>query len=898
MRKFSSSPVVTPGAFCIQYMPTSPLVCLASVVYLSSEIDSGIQNSETWILLVATGNLPSSVSRNSFHGQLFADLCSIYLARNILLLTMIADGVSPVDAWPIFYHFFLDRKTYNILLVQCRTLIRSASDLQVWKSSNYGAYLRFCTEHSLAEIRRHWVLYVETGDLSDKEQKALKTSFTTAMKSVLDENILFPTNPLRSAGPLGLSSILDLVPKSFQAFWTTGVTSFTSTPITSPPYANPTFLYSVSGKRFNVHYAIDPILAFHLAPAMADIKGAQSRSNVSPKDLVASSKDQFSSWCSSFKRRIASGSKANIIIRFFVGEALAFCHALNVYKEHKVADTGIYVSPWGGTQIKLDEFDKTLPTAFNVIDTSNLTDHAGLLNILIVTVPLLQRKPWSVLHTNTLLFDNGTTKPGLTERACGDVPTLSILLGIAPSPNLSHFTTHSNKHEMCMPEALRTQSHETFVWRFPTPVVTASASTPIPEGKQTLIVCEAVGLARFFFSVYLQMFAVEDQVQNYQEMGLANFKKQEQLNYTRGSFVGLLALVRARVQTDWRRVMDCFLDLVTRDRTLLMGLHAYQDLVCELYMRNLYSAEVLETRYLESARSPRDRFFGWKEIPSIVCVVLTVPRHHIKPLEEMDEIKTPMLQCGESWTANSYNIHTSIQLIFGRLEVSSVAGVTSAVIKEDPKGWEGKSPLIATFYLPAWILTVTPKETRIGLHVRTTPQSVMTFMGKLGMNLAIYSAYLSDTEHVEVLHHRPDNAGEVDRIRRLFSPAPSKTDGADKGKVAMKFDPSGCKATTLMIRDNIPAGEAAKSLADKAEVTMKPLADCIILASYAQHQRHFIFPFPVRGPAAKLRIARKSSYLEVRVNSPKPTPWQNNTYSLFLMLVDRGSYPTSFRRFP
>jgi hypothetical protein len=225
-----------------------------------------------------------------------------------------------------------------------------------------------------------------------------------------------------------------------------------------------------------------------------------------------------------------------------------------------------------------------------------------------------------------------------------------------------------------------------------------------------------------------------------------------------------------------------------------------------------------------------------------------------------------MLQC-ESGDGSFHNIHTSIQLIFGKLEVSNVAGERSAIITEDPQGWDGNSPLIATFYLPSWILTVTPKETRIGLHVRNTPQNLMSFMGKLGMRLTIYSTSLSDTEHVEVLRHRPDNIGEVDRTRRLSSAALSQTDGANNGKVTMKFDSSERKATTLTIRENIQAGEAAKSLADKAEVTIKHLADCTILASYAQHQRHFIFPFPVRGAAAKLRIARKSSYLEVRNKS-------------------------------
>ena len=792
---------------------------------------------------------------------------------------MIADDVSPVDAWPIFYHFFLDRKSYNILLAQCRTLIQSASNMQVWKSSKYGTYLRFCTEHSLAEIRRHWVLYVETDDLSDKDQKALKISFNSGMKSVLDssDNVL---SALRSAGPVGLFSIHEQGPKSFREFWTTGVTSSTSTPKKSPPYVNPTFVYSLSGKRFNVHYGTDPILAFHLAQAMGDIKGAQSPPTLSPKDLVASSMDQFASWCSSFKRRLVSSPKANIIIRFFVGETLAFCRSLDICKELTVADTGVYSSPWSGIQIKLDleDYGGTSPTApltFNVIDTSNLTDHAGLLNILIATVPLLQRKPWSVLHTNTLLvntFENGAPTSGLTEKACGDIPTLSILLGIAPSPNLFHFTTHSNKHEVLASSMTSSkQVHEPLAWRFPTSVVANSTSLIHHfEVAQPLTNCNANELAEFFFSVYLHMFASENLAQNMRYMGnMTSFSKQVNVHYTRASLVGLLALVKARVQTEWSRAMDHFINLVASERTLLMGPHAYQDLVCELYMRNLHSPDVLGAQYLESVRGPSDRFLGWKEVPSIVCIVLKVPRHALNPLEEIDpdQIGTPMLQC-ESENGSFHNIHTSIQLIFGELKVSNVAGERSAIITEDPQGWEGKSPLIATFYLPSWILTITPKGTTIGLHVRNTPQSLISLMGKLGMRLTIYSTSLSDTEHIEVLRHRPDNVGEVERTRRLSSPAPSRTDGADKGKVTLKFDSSGRKATTLTIRDNIQAGEAAKSLAETAEVTIKPLADCTILASYAQHQRYFIFPFPVRVAAAKLRIARKSLYLEVRIKSP------------------------------
>ena len=77
-------------------------------------------------------------------------------------------------------------------------------------------------------------------------------------------------------------------------------------------------------------------------------------------------------------------------------------------------------------------------------------------------------------------------------------------------------------------------------------------------------------------------------------------------------------------------------------------------------------------------------------------------------------------------------------------------------------------------------------------------------------------------EHVAILPHRPDNIGEVDCTRRLSFLAFSRMDVAGNAeKVSVKFESSGRKATTLTIRDNIQAGEAANPLADKSEVTIK-----------------------------------------------------------------------------
>jgi hypothetical protein len=63
---------------------------------------------------------------------------------------------------------------------------------------------------------------------------------------------------------------------------------------------------------------------------------------------------------------------------------------------------GAPVSQWHTQLIQLnrDDYVSGHAATFNVIDTSNLNDHIGLLNVLVASVPLLSAfTPSSVLYT-------------------------------------------------------------------------------------------------------------------------------------------------------------------------------------------------------------------------------------------------------------------------------------------------------------------------------------------------------------------------------------------------------------------------------------------------------------------------------------------------------------------
>lgn len=751
--------------------------------------------------------------------------------------------------------------------------------MKTWKESKYGTFLKFCTDRSLLEIRRHWAQYLELEDLTPARREALRDEFVVGMKSVRDAHARTNLTSIRSAGPLAVDMSTKSA-KSYKSFWTTGLTPSKSINRKGNATArvNPTFVYSLAGRVFNVHYGTDPILAFHLAPALASKK-----ESTTIEDLAECARSQFSAWCASFRKRLSSKGQGNVVIRFCVGESLAFCQALRDVKETGFAETGIYEHPWSFSRFAFDAEEygpgssskNSAPLTFNIIETSNLADHTGLLNLLVVTVPLLRREPWSIMHTNTLLRKNSSAPAtsGLDDAACADIPTLSLLLGITPSSQLWHFTTQSNKHEILASSVVSGQLHEAISWRFGTNFIPNSIPEPcsaIPEKYR--IACDSEKLGDFFFSVYRRMFAEEDQVKNFQSLGdISVLNKMNISHYTRPSFAAFLALVQENVNVNWTDAINRLVDSIRGDFTFFMGLHNYQDLMCYMFLRNVHSLDVLTSAYLESVRSRFDRFYGWKNVPPVVCIVLKVPRKQLKPLEDMDadEILTPTVQC-ETYADNLsfHNIHSSIQLCFGDVKVSIVDGEARVDIVEDQQGWSGHSDLIATFYLPAWILTAAPRSTNVGLHLKDTPATCL-FIPKLGVRRTVYSTSLTDTAHIQVVRHRPGNTHEAERLRSAHHrrPVPSP----NEQMVTVEFDSSNRKATSLTIREDIQTPKDSEALRGGSEVSTTSIGDSTFLVTFDDYKHRFMFPCPVFGTRLTTRIARKSSYVEV--NDPLEYSW-------------------------
>ncbi|KAF8628196.1 hypothetical protein AX15_004046 [Amanita polypyramis BW_CC] len=884
-------PVFWPTKSFFYAIGNTPATCLTSELPPEQPAD---------ILLLGCGDVRSilyTVHSDLAPRQLDFTCCDIdpaVLARNVLLYTLLSDFPSDYTTseeyiqqlWNFYYHFFIDKKTLDMVLNQCQTLVELSTDIISWNNSRYGTFLRFCSVDTLSAVRRFWAFYIETKRFSKAEKAALRTEFCA---DDYGPGIKFGLNltSIRAAGPLWMV-LGDTGSKQFQRYWKTGVTFDDPDKVAAAKEINPSFAFHSTGKGFALHYGSDPILSFHLASALAPVKGSHSDNTVTITRLVESAMEEFKSWCLAFNGR-TKAERGTLVIRFFIGDAIAFCRALHYCAGNNSIDPGLYAMPWSSRIIKLDGGDyadnasSRAPLQFNVIDTSNLTDHLGLLNILVASRPLMHEMSSSIIYTNTLLpsSDEGMARDGFLDLLCGDVSVMSMILDLIPISYVSNFTSHSNVHEMMAlassvsssRPSLHRQFHENIAWR----IGSMSDSAGIEQGCQgdRRLKFDEGQLAAFFLGVYLKMFSDED-VRNLFQSGfsLHDMKKFTLVHYTRFSFTYLLRLVKDVVDTDWDAFTGQLHDLIAYDRTLLVGSNSLQEFFCGLHLLGLESFPTFSPGYPGLEVVKDGLLKGWKDIPPVVCITLQVPRKSFSALEKFSaqEIGTPVLVCSIVGR-NFRNFFQQYQSFFGRLNVKyggDPRSEPSISFEEDLEGLRGSSPVIITFFVPTWTLGAEP-SLKVTLVVRNSPRIASKLAPVLGPLLTLFSAQLTDRKYVHFTRESPGNPGELEKLRNISFNRPTPSDVqllSDPVKVTL--DVTGRHVSLLTGRANVVGAETKEALADKADVEICQVSPQTIRIAIGQHVQAIPYPFPIDSADSKTRIARKSAYVEVDVKVSGP----------------------------
>ncbi|TFK74159.1 hypothetical protein BDN72DRAFT_813396 [Pluteus cervinus] len=833
--------------------------------------------------------LYSSGADNSFVPRTYDFTCCdvepAVLARNTLLFSLILDDAPAASIWNIFFHLRLDAESYNLLIKQCQKLVEYAEDLSSWQKSPYGNTVRVCTKLTLAQLRHQWSSYAGVDKYSPGEMQTLRAKFKRASEGQVKK----VTTGLRSAGLFAFES-LKVVPKHYDYYWKKGVSPCKNMDPATPPHVNPTLAFSLSSEDdLTVHYGSDPLLPFHLAPVLTHVKGGKAPpQEIKPSDLGSAAREQFRNWCSAFKTLVKKEA-GSVVVRMFVGDALAFCRALHHCALTTSIQTGAFVKHWSGSEIVLDGGDyrpdalEPAPLSFNVIDTSNLIDHIGLINVLVGAAPLLSRTPSSALFTEAILSSTEDSTTAFTTRLFMEIPIMGLFLGLTPTASISNFTTHSNIHEVLahrMAGTSGTQFFERLSWKVPYKGdIYALQKDPLVNRP---VVFNPTELADILLEIYRKMFADEDSLMNLRRLMQNNspseakfgLSRQALFHYVRATYAGLLKFVKDRTSTDWTVVMDRVTDLIMNDSTLVMGMNNFQDLCCQLHIRGVHTVDHFELSIRQFYHEkPRSRFKYWKEIPKVVCAVMVIPRAALKKLESLplEKVGTPSMHCdtiGER--GGQHAIYASPQFAFGSIEVlaSDITGDPKIQIREDAAGWSGTSPLIASWWIPSWNLLLEPKDLKFRLGIKSTPQTSL-LIPHLGYELVLHSVNTSDPIAVHILRERPNISNELGKLAEstygsTFSPTSSSATGATIADVKVNEDRL-TKVSTLTIRSNVEDPKAKASLSSGAQLQIAPIGPCTMRVTYPDYQNDISFPFPIDGERARLRIARKSSYLEVVV---------------------------------
>ncbi|KAF8417644.1 hypothetical protein EV426DRAFT_554772 [Tirmania nivea] len=793
------------------------------------------------------------------------------LARNVLLFTLIADnenGKDNLQIWNIFYHLYLDKQSLSLLQHQAEKLCLLSTSLETWHGSKYGSFLRICNKNTLTQLHQLWSLYARP--LTKRTEK----KYRAGLAALIDLYKDYHSNPAswspsisRAAGPLGAEAVDVLLGQGVQ-YWKNGTTSYSSSEIKAATLANPTFLYTeVGDDEVMVHYGSNPIECFHIEAVLAALKPLASNGAKGVADcklpftvahVIDACRSQFHSWNASFREAIHLGTQEHqpqvICIRFFAGDALGFCDALAQKGQKSGATIGpfTYTKHWSMTPLILDGCDygngarNPAPLKFNIIDTSNLTDHVGLLNILLVTNTLLFRSASTVLYTESFYGHDENNIKSMEGQIGGDLGMLFLIFDLAPLSYISYTSKASNEY------------NERLAWKFP------SSESANVTSSTFLTTQYPAQLAECLFQAYLILFRNENVIEKYKKMTTAStpleirqlMRGESLIHYTRETYAFLLKFVNGRVHVNWPQMMDHLVSLLEADKRLLLASNFYQELRTHLHMLGLEAIPPVRPGW---GLTKTERLPGWHVMPPIVAVVLVVPRSSFNILNTVtrDALGTPQFQCAVS-TGIYLNVFAAIQVTFGEARDNGENGERrSIVVEEDSSGLHGNSPMIVTWYMPAWTLLMDPVNTVVSLQLSNTMATTATFLSTLGPQMEIYKTNLLHGGNAFVVRNMP---GLVQRTHASEIRVPRTPDA---GSPSLSWIGGGQKLDVMTIRQTNDSTKLILSSGKTIQQEQESPYSMSILGG--EHKTTVIFPFPIAGNKSRLRIARKSKYIEVVV---------------------------------
>lgn len=789
------------------------------------------------------------------------------------------------DIFNIYYSLFSTKKDIELLNDTAEELLKAAESLKTWQRSKYGASIRFCDDHTLVGVREIWETYC-VKNRSDSQHAANLNAFKDEITRIhqyrqefLGSGIVLTA--MRAAAPLSVYAASD-IGHLHDEFWRPTVSS----PDLVAP--NPTFSSGRKGAG-TLHYATDPLNGFQFGAAYTPVLGdttprAAPRTQAQQAKVMIYVKQQFSEWVESFVKRVEAGK---LVVRIVYGDALSVAHTLhNRVSRTSKTSVNLYRHPHRPHAMNLN-YDG--PAQYHVIDTSNLADSLGAINLLSACAGLLNRLPTSSLYLETLVKKEKNLQTMAQELLCGDMVTIAQLFALSPVQHWTNSTVSSpneafNSSLLAMLDTAKDAKSPDgqMFYRLNLKPSMGDHETPLSFTESQL--------GGLLYKTYLNMFQNEDWQRSFSDMGNGDpmrvINKLAQPRYHRGSLAAFLNQVRYQVSTDWSLVMESFVNFVKNDRRLLIGANYLQELYVYLHLFDLYRAPSI-ARPLQLAednlasQTLARNLRAWASVPSILRITLIVPRNKLSIFPSLYTFKsgfgTPNVHCSitaaaghDSHLGSRQDIFGGVNLSFGQISCHGVrdAEDSAVSIEHDKSGWSGSSPLIVSFWAPTSLIMHDSDTATIAFALQATPAATHSYAKHLGTELKVFETLLTDRENV-IITRNPANLLDQPSLSRPLARKSTMPHG-DRYKLARSIHARLDDASNLAEltgRLDVTDENLQKSLASKAAVSIHRI-DSFTIALHIGDVRHssgisMKFPVPIDFTKHKLRIARTSSYIEV-----------------------------------
>ncbi|ODM21540.1 hypothetical protein SI65_02384 [Aspergillus cristatus] len=844
------------------------------------------------------------------------DIQAEILARNIILYTLILDDTDDKDVeriWNIYYHVLLDDDSLGLLRKQAAKLLKVAATPDAWNNGQYGATLRFCDRYTFSQVSNLWESYAlqpSHGEAFKEQQEKLQHSTKKAkdiQKDMVGDSTVL--TGLRSTAP-NTESALDDIIASYETFWKTG----SCRPGDASTHLNP--MLGTIDPRCVLHYGTDPVIGYHLSTAYvglcenSPLKSHKAKAGQAGSGFMVAF-NQFSTFAEAFRK-----SASCVRLRFVATDAVALCHTLQHLQTYKDSNTaGWYRTFRTWEPLVLDTADYSMngtdtapPLSFDVIDTSNLMDHFGCLNLLTGAGPLLKPKYTSTLSTELLVRREADFDEYKKSLLFGDIPTVALLLSLAPVELWTGTAAASGFDERMMVEmaggsqadAPQMQSRFVLHWKS-TAICNKPACPSAPESTKPPLTFKSKELASLLFQVFKAMFRDEDPT-SWLSGIRDKLRKQTYGHYTRSSFVAILGLIRRWKMVDWDDFMRRLHDLIMNDLSLQAGTSYAAEMLVHLDVLGLRPMLESELPSRSGVTHPQCPLKHWTDVPSSLCVTMVIPREKLRLFKNASfKSGSPVVQMVlRAMDIRAQSFYMNIQAGFGNLKMfrEKYAEDLALEIEEDERGWDGTAPMIVSAVVPSSVaLQKLDLSTEVIFALNQSPHSFSAFSDRLGLDLAISQSTLASND-VYITKNRPNMsmpmafsgiAGNPSKVDTKSSSSPSESGGNIEAWFHAQLTPDQSKLASVMAHIDILPGELQDILRSGTGVKTTQASTFEVSISFdtGEMVKKVRFPTPITMVGSKTRVARKSSYIEFIASVPAKKEICGLPDSLYSMVQEK-----------